>query len=100
MSAKTIADRERFIANVGASTFRPRDDLHMLCVAVNAEDGTFDPVWLVPSVDLWRSKKPGAKRRYQFSASMKPGTKDQWSPYRSKRADLPARILAILDSLA
>lgn len=99
MSAKTIANRQRFIANVGVSTFRERPDLHMLFVAVNAEDGTFDPVWLVPSIDLARIKKPGARGRYQFSASMKKTTRDQWSEYRSTRADLPARILDVLNAL-
>lgn len=99
MSAKTIANRERFIANVGTSTFRARDDLHILFVAVQTDVGTFDPVWLVPSKDLAAIKKPGARGRYQFSASMKAATKDQWSKYRSTRAELPARILAVLDSL-
>lgn len=99
LNAKTIADRSRFVANVGASTFRARDDLYMLFVAIDTDDGTFNPVWLVPSTTFSERIKPNNKHRRQFVASMKPGTHDQWQKFRYDRAELPGRILAILDDL-
>jgi hypothetical protein len=99
MSANTIAKNARFIANVGASTFRPRGDLFVLFVAVNTDDGTFDPVWLVPSEVLARRTTPNSQNRHVFSASMKPKTNDQWREFRLARAELPERILSLLDDL-
>src|SRR4051794_20334926 len=98
MGAKTIAKNSRFIASVGASTFRPRADLYVLFVAVNADDGSFDPVWLVPSTVLAERTKPNTQRRHVFTASMKEDTKDQ--AFRIGRAELPAPIMEIIDSLA
>lgn len=100
LSANTIAEKARFIANVKASTFRPRDDLHMLFVAINTEDATFNPVWLVPSTTMADRMKPNNQNKLRFVASMKAGTKDQWRAFRHDRSELPGRILAILDSLA
>lgn len=98
--AQTIADKERFLANVGARTFRPRSDLFLLFVAVDTHDGTFGPVWFIPSVDFAQRTKPNAKERHRFSASMKAGSKDQWSGYRLSRAELPQRILHVIDELS
>lgn len=100
MSARTVAHREHFIANVGTNTFRPRPELYLLFVAVNSDEGTFDLAWLVPSDDFAARTTPSAKNRRRFSASMKPGTKDKWRPYRLSRPELPRRILDILDALA
>lgn len=99
LNAKAIADRSRFVANVGASTFRPREDFYMLFVAVNTDEGTFNPVWLVPSVAFAQRTKPNNKNGRQFVSSMKPDTKDQWHGFRHERTELPGRILDALDSL-
>lgn len=99
LNAKTISERSRFVANVGASTFRARDDLYMLFVAVNTDDGTFDPVWFVPSTVFAEKTSPSNKNRRQFVASIKPDTKDQWRKHRYGRAELPGRILDVLDTL-
>jgi hypothetical protein len=99
LNARTIADRSTFIANVGANTFRPRKDLYLLFVAVNTDDGTFDPVWLVPSVIFAAMTTPSNRKRHRFAASMKPDTQDQWSEFRYARSELPGRILEILESL-
>jgi hypothetical protein len=100
MNARTVANRDRFIANVGTNTFRPRPELRLLFVAVNSHEGTFDLAWLVPSDDFVARTTPSGKNRRRFSASMKPGTNDQWRPYRLSRPELPERILGILDALA
>lgn len=99
LNAKTVANRSRFVANVGASTLRPRGDLYMLFVAVNTEDGTFNPVWFVPSAIFAARIAPNKMNRRQFVASMKTNTKDQWREFRHDRAELPGEILAVLDSL-
>lgn len=98
MNASTIKSKGRFLANVGASTFRPRRDLYLLFVAVDTDEGTFDPAWLVPSVDFAASTRPNNQNRHRFSASMKPGSKDQWSSFRFRRAELAERILEALET--
>lgn len=97
--AKTVT-RNEFLAQVGASTFRPRADLHLLFVVVDSQQGTFGPCWLIPSVTFAERKKPNAKNRRVFGASLKPDTKDWWSEFRYERPGLPGRILGVLDSLA
>lgn len=96
--ASTVA-AGRFVAQVGASTFRPRPDLHILFVVVDAAEGTFGPCWLVPSLTLAERKHPSAKKRRVFSASLKSDTKDWWAEFRHERPELPGRILAVLDGL-
>lgn len=99
LDAKTVA-RNRFIAQVGASTFRPRPDLHILFVVVDGAQGTFGPCWLVPSLTLAERKNPTAKNRRVFTASLKADTNDWWAEFRHQRAELPGRILTVLDGLA
>jgi len=89
----------KFLHSVRDQTFRERDDLYLLFVAVDAEQGTFEPVWLVPSVDFAKFTAPSARRRRRFSASAKPESKDQWRPYRLARSELASRLLAVLDVL-
>jgi len=99
VNASTIESKGQFIANVGASTFRPRADLYVLFVLVNTDDGTFDPVWLVPSIDLATMTSPNSQNRHRFAASIKPGSNDRWSGYRFARPELADRILGELDRL-
>jgi hypothetical protein len=100
MRARTIANRSRFIATIGASTFQPREDLHLLFVAVDTGDGTITKLWLVPSIDFDAMTRPNSKSKHRFSASVKDSSKDQWSAYRLERTDLADRILNVLDALA
>ena len=95
----TICQQGRFQADVRPATFRPRNDRFLLFVAVDVEDATFGPAWLVPSHVFQR---PGMAFRipsngyWRFTASMRPGTVDRWNPYRLSRRDLPGRIIGIL----
>jgi hypothetical protein len=101
LTAKTIEKRGRFHQNVRATTFRPRPSLVLLFVVVDASDGTFPFAWFVPSeAFLLRFKSPNSQDRYAFVASTKENSGDQWSEYKCKRAELPNRILATLDTLA
>lgn len=95
----TLSQSARFLADVRSETFRPRASLYMLFVAVDVPNGTFDFAWLVPSEVLASRARPNARGRLRFSASTKSTSADQWSDYRVGRADLPRRILAVLDSL-
>lgn len=94
-ATKGISQRGRFSAQVRAATFRPRSDLYMLFVPVDAEQGTFPFVWLIPSKHFAR-RPANSRGRRVFIASMKDGTEDQWSKYRVARADLADAILAAI----
>jgi hypothetical protein len=97
-AAKGISQRGRFYAQVRSATFRPRPDLYMLFVPVDAEQGTFPFVWLVPSRHF--SRRPvNSRGRRVFNASTKEGTKDQWSKYRIPREALADEILMVLERL-
>jgi hypothetical protein len=97
-ATKGISQRNRFYATVRAATFRPRPDLYLLFVPVDAEEGTFTFVWLVPSKRFGRRRVNGRGRRV-FSASMKEESEDQWSKYRVERADLANEILCVIKEL-
>jgi hypothetical protein len=97
-ATKGISQRNRFYATVRAATFRPRAALYLLFVPVDAEEGTFPFVWLVPSKQFGRRPVNGRGRRV-FSASTKDGSKDQWSKYRVERIDLADAILDALNKL-
>jgi hypothetical protein len=95
----TLSQYERFLANVRSETFRPRPSLYVLFVAADVPGGTFDLAWLVPSEVLAARARPNARGRLRFSASPKANSADQWREYRVSRAELPQRILSVLDSL-
>lgn len=100
MLSGTVAARGRFQAFVRSQTFTPRSDLALLFVAVDDEHGQLRQAWLVPSDEFDQRKgTPTAQGRYRFSASLKPGTQDQWSPYRLEPLELPGAILRSLDGL-
>lgn len=84
-------------ASVRNETFRARDDLHMLFVAVNPLDASLPICWWIPSAEFAQiARIRGAKKRWTFVASMSHSGKDQWSPYRLQWKELPERILADL----
>ena len=94
-----LARQQQFVAQVRAQTFRPRRDLYMLYVAVDARAGTYGPVWLVPSVVLAQRVRPNSKNRFRFAASARTDSRDQWSEFRLERPELPGRLMSILDEL-
>lgn len=98
-SARTMRNRERFIADVRRATFRQRDDLYLLFVAIDAQFADYGPVWLVPSVDFAEILGSKAGSTLRFSASASPASSDRWSKYRLERSGLPDRLLSALDEL-
>lgn len=91
----------RFIADVRAVTFQPRDSLFLLFVAVRSHEADFGPVWFVPSHAFEaRAQKLGPeKKTLRIMASAKPDTNDQWRQFRLEKTELPGAILAALDNL-
>jgi len=97
-----LRERGQFVANVGRNTFRPRPDLAMLFVAIDAAQARIDCAWLVPSTDLEQlglAVAGGGNPRLRFAASAKPGSQDQWHAYRCAGTQLPAAILQAVTEL-
>ncbi|GAA2776797.1 hypothetical protein [Streptomyces showdoensis] len=100
MSTGTQVRQGRLMAFVRSQTFQPRADLDVLFVAVDVERGAIMTAWLIPSTAFGEMvAEPNSKGRYRFSASMKPESRDRWTPFRLTAAELPRRILARLDEL-
>lgn len=89
-----------FRTQVRDATFQAREDLYLLFVAVDPEEGAFDLAWLVPSSAFADATTVNSQSRRRFVASAKPNTRDQWSGYRCSRKSLSARILDAIDRLA
>ena len=61
-----------------------------------------DPMFLVPSAVVHQHAMPrlvAGRWRFTFQASLKPGARDRFSPYRVSRAQLGKALLEILDRL-
>ncbi|HXE98745.1 MAG TPA: hypothetical protein VN458_00195 [Solirubrobacterales bacterium] len=101
-SSKNLRKNGTFVADTREATFRPRDDLYMLFVVVEAKTATFGPVWLVPSTVLDQKafrvtvKK---KKLVRFQASSKKNSKDKWRAYRMSAEKLAPELLRIVKSL-
>ncbi len=100
--SKSLYEKRIFRTDVRAATFKPRPDLYMLFVAVDAVRADLDLAWLVPSTDFenegFRVVKAG-KEHVRFQASAKDQSGDKWSPCRIARDALPARLLAVVSAL-
>ncbi|MFD7689157.1 hypothetical protein [Streptomyces sp. NPDC059781] len=100
MSTTSVVRKGQYLADVRSQTFRPRDDLDMLFVAVDVERTAVMTAWLVPSGVFGEMvSEPNGKGKYRFAASLKPDSGDRWTPYRLTAAELPQRILARLSEL-
>ncbi|MER6600393.1 hypothetical protein [Streptomyces parvus] len=100
MSTGTQVQQGRLMAFVRSQTFQPRIDLDMLFVAVNVELGAVTTAWLIPSAKFGEMvTEPNGNGRFRFSASMKPDSRDRWTPFRLTAAELPRRILGRLAEL-
>lgn len=75
--------------------------LWYLCAYFDAHELRFhDPLFLVPSRvfhKLARRQMWKGRIRFVMSASMAPGSRDEWSPYRVAPKDLGKRLLEIID---
>jgi hypothetical protein len=61
-----------------------------------------DPLFLVPSVVVHKHAMPrlvDGRWRFTFQASLKPGARDRFSPYRVTRDELGRVLLGILEEL-
>ncbi|MCZ7414114.1 hypothetical protein [Streptomyces sp. WMMC897] len=100
MSTGVQVREGRFLANVRSQTFTARSDLDMLFVAVDVERGAIMAAWLVPSRAFGEmAGEPNSRGRLRFSASLKPGSGDRWTPFRLTAAELSRRVLDRLAEL-
>jgi hypothetical protein len=99
----SLRNKGMFLADARLETFRPREDLYMLYVAVNGAAAEVEWVWLVPSEDFanggFEVRPEGKRALLRFQASAKEGTQDKWSEYRMHRSEFPTRLLGILTEL-
>ncbi|WP_028649427.1 hypothetical protein [Nocardiopsis sp. CNT312] len=97
---KMVREQERCVALVRSQTFRPRPDLDLLFAVVDPQVGALRTAWLVPSQEF-TAMEPSldSHRRFRFNASMKPGSRDQWVPFRLTPDQLADRILRRLDRM-
>lgn len=94
--AATIKGKS-FSADVKRSTFQPRLGFYVLFTVVDRPTASLGPMWLVPSTAL-ESRNPG-KEKIRFQANMNPSGDGQWDQFSITQAELPSRILSILDKL-
>jgi hypothetical protein len=95
-----VVRRGRFLTDVWRKTFTARDDLYMLFVVYDEALGSYDPVWLIPSVDFVEragNSHQGAALRFQTSLA---GEEGRWRDYRFSREDLPGRVLEVIQQLS
>jgi tetratricopeptide (TPR) repeat protein len=98
-SATTMRAKQRFIAQVRRSTFKPRPDLFMLFVAIDSRLADYGPVWLIPSEAFAATLNGSRADKLRFAASAAPGSDDQWVRYRHERSELPKRLIEELERL-
>jgi len=91
-----LSKNSMFGASIRKVSFRPREDMYLLLVVVDADAADFGPLWLIPSYEFDKRVKANAKGLMPFRASVKAESKDQWSQYRLNKLDLPSKLLAIL----
>jgi hypothetical protein len=92
--SKHLHEKGRFIGDVRAASFQPRDSLFLLFVAVRSQEADFGPIWLVPSHEFAaRAQRVGGSSRQvlRMTASAKPATNDQWREFRLDKEELAPR---------
>jgi hypothetical protein len=100
--SKALRDRGTFTSLVGEQTFRPRDDLYLLYVAVDGPRGAVEIAWLVPSRSLEAHGKRvtiNGQRKLKFAASAKQASKDKWRRYGLGPDEWPTRLLKAVKDL-
>jgi hypothetical protein len=100
--SRALREQGRFTADVREETFRPRPDLYIMYLAVNAERAEIESAWLVPSEHLAEQAvivKPKGKPQLRIVASIKPDSEDKWRRYRLTREELPGALLAAVAAL-
>jgi hypothetical protein len=100
--SKALHEEGRFSSDVRLETFKPREDLYMLYLAINGANAEVEYAWLVPSSVLAEEgvvvTKQG-KQHLRIVASAKPDTDDKWQPYRYGRAEFPQELLDVVAAL-
>lgn len=100
--SRALREDLMFQSDVRQETFRPREDLYMLYLAINGAKAEIEWAWLVPSkvletdgITVNKSGKP----HLRIAASAKPVTDDKWRAYRLSREEFPQRLLEVVAEL-
>jgi hypothetical protein len=100
--SKALREEGIFSSDVREETFRPREDLFMLYLAINGARADIEHAWLVPSQTLAaegiRVSKQG-KGHLRIAASAKPDTEDKWRDFRHTREEFPQKLLEVVAQL-
>ena len=97
-STSLVQRKGIFRAQVGKSTFQPRQDLHILFVLFDDRDAmNIEYAWLIPSIDFAKhtSAQTRERKNLVFSVSIR-GMKNWGNPYRCDRTNLATRILSAI----
>lgn len=100
--SKSLRENNTFVADVRRETFRAREDLYMMYLAVHGSGGRDLGCVLVPSLALEAegfAVKPKGKELVRFQASAAVDTDDKWRPLRYSREELPHRLMEVLVQL-
>lgn len=89
-----------FRTQVRDVALRPRPDVYLLFVVADADAGSFETCWLIPSEDFAARTRPNAGGIRRFVVAARAKTRGGWNAYRLERGELPGRMLAILEELA
>jgi hypothetical protein len=100
--SKALREKGRFDGDVRLETFKPREDLYMLYLAIDGPAAEIEHAWLVPSTLLAEEgivvNKRG-KEHVRIAASAKADTDDKWRPYRYTREEFPQKLLEVVAGL-
>jgi hypothetical protein len=88
-----------FSTPIREATFAPAPDMYLLGMIVDVPTTTITHAWLIPSEVINDRCKPNGQKKRVVSASMKPGAKDQWVPFRVGPDQIGARIGDLLAGL-
>lgn len=79
--SKALHEQGRFSSDVRLETFKPREDLYILYLAINGPKAEIEWAWLVPSLafadEAVTVNKPNGQH-LRIVASAKEGTDDKW----------------------
>jgi len=88
-----------FSTPIREATFAPAPDVYLLGIIVDVPTTSITHAWFIPSEVINERCKPNGQNTRVVSASIKPGTKNQWVPFRVAPDQIGARIGDLLTGL-
>jgi hypothetical protein len=81
-----------FSTPIREATFAPAPDVYLLGIIVDVPTTSITHAWFIPSDVINERCKPNGQNTRVVTASIKPGTKNQWVPFRVAPDQIGARI--------